>query len=746
MGGAREWCVNDLAAIVKAAYLRAVLIRRPSVPQLTLTLCGPVSATLDAGASPAPRSPLGAKALALLAYLALERRPHARESLAALLWGEQPDERARGSLRQALVQLRHALGPVLAVCRASVALDAVVTTDVDALLGPALPSDPPARLAAALAVDVARFLEALPLRHCEAFDEWVVATRARLAERAAAALGEAARDALARLDAAEALALAVRWQQLAPHADEPVVACARAHDLAGRPAAALAVLDSHAARRAVEGAPAPGRAVRALADRLRQAGVVPRAPDGATTGGWSDVAMPNDPVGEALARAPLLGREAEWQALREAWGEVAGGAERVVVVEGEPGIGRTRLLDDLARLVVAARGSVVRLRLGESDASVPHGATARLVRATLDLPAVSSTAGQWLAELARLAPELRERFPGIPAVEPASASVGSWRLFEAAGQLLGALAAERPVAILVDDLHWCDAESAAVLTALVGRERVSRLLWAVTLSAGAAEHGAPGPRLAGALVASGGGRRVRLRRLDAGEVTRLVASLGVLASDDGASARLRALAAAVHTASEGVPGLVAGLLRAARACGALHGDTVGGWDAADGAEQLLADLPASLGDVRGAIAARVDRLPDDTRELLGTLALAEVLCDLDLLSRLHGMSRLRVASIGDALVARGLAREAEGGYACAHRLVAAVVSERASAVWRREAHRALAHLLAERWPASATGAGARAVARHAAAGGDDVLARRYAAVPAGVVAEVGAMGWAPLRS
>jgi hypothetical protein len=455
--------------------------------------------------------------------------------------------------------------------------------------------------------------------------------------------------------------------------------------------------------------------------------------------------MPNDPVGEALARAPLLGRETEWQALREAWGAVVGGAERVVVVEGEPGIGRTRLLDDLARLIVAARGSMVRLRLGESDASVPHGATARLVRATLDLPAVSGTAGQWLAELARLVPELRDRFPGIPVVEPASASVGSWRLFEAVGQLLGALAAERPVAILVDDLHWCDAESAAVLATLAGRGRVSRLLWAVTLSAGAAEHDAPGPRLAGALTTGAGGRRVRLRRLDGGEVARLVVSLGVPAPTDGASERLRALAAAVHAESEGVPGLVAGLLRAARACGALHGDAVGGWDAPDGATGLPADLPASLRGVRGAIAARVDRLPDDAREVLGTLALAELPCDLDLLSRMHGMSRLRVASIGDGLVARGLARETEGGYACAHRLVAGVVGERASALWRREAHRALAQLLAQRHPAPVPGTIARAVARHAAAGGDDVLARRYASDVPAVIADVGALGWAPRR-
>ena len=74
--------------------------------------------------------PLASKALALVAYLALERGPHPREQLASLLWGESPDEAARTSLRQALKQLRHLLGDTVIITRATVELTPAVTCDV----------------------------------------------------------------------------------------------------------------------------------------------------------------------------------------------------------------------------------------------------------------------------------------------------------------------------------------------------------------------------------------------------------------------------------------------------------------------------------------------------------------------------------------------------------------------------------------------------------------------------------------
>ena len=83
-------------------------------------MCGEVSLKTENGVSVEP--PLGAKQLALLAFLVLEPRPHRREALTALLWSEYPDDNARASLRQALSHLRDALGDSLHVDRALVEL------------------------------------------------------------------------------------------------------------------------------------------------------------------------------------------------------------------------------------------------------------------------------------------------------------------------------------------------------------------------------------------------------------------------------------------------------------------------------------------------------------------------------------------------------------------------------------------------------------------------------------------------
>src|ERR671919_499460 len=93
-----------------------------------LTLLGvPVLATSEGS----PVTPtLGAKAMALLAYLVLERRPHSREALAGLFWGESPDAEARASLRQALKHLRGVLGDVLRANRALIDLASPISCDV----------------------------------------------------------------------------------------------------------------------------------------------------------------------------------------------------------------------------------------------------------------------------------------------------------------------------------------------------------------------------------------------------------------------------------------------------------------------------------------------------------------------------------------------------------------------------------------------------------------------------------------
>src|SRR5687768_2666355 len=144
---------------------------------LSLTLCGRVTV---AGDSVHPSAAaLSAKSLAMLAYLALEPGPQSRDALAALLWGEYPDAKAKTSLRQALVHLREALPEsILRIERTSVELVGPVSCDVSTFLR--LAKESPRTAADG---SVAGFLEGLHLRHCPEFDEWADGIRATLARR-----------------------------------------------------------------------------------------------------------------------------------------------------------------------------------------------------------------------------------------------------------------------------------------------------------------------------------------------------------------------------------------------------------------------------------------------------------------------------------------------------------------------------------------------------------------------------------
>src|SRR5215208_3088524 len=162
IGGHREPIVKTLSRIVKWPYLAAFPFSGATVSGLALTLCGRISATID-GQSP-PGEPLGGKALALIAYLALEPGVHTRDELTALLWGEFPEHQAKASLRQALTHLRHAIGNGVCANRTSVELAAPVERDGRASLG-AAKGDP----RAALGAGEPRFAAGLGARHGRAF-------------------------------------------------------------------------------------------------------------------------------------------------------------------------------------------------------------------------------------------------------------------------------------------------------------------------------------------------------------------------------------------------------------------------------------------------------------------------------------------------------------------------------------------------------------------------------------------------
>ena len=679
------------------------------MPLLALRLCGDVVLRTSGGAPIEP--PLGAKTLGLLAILAMEPGAHRREEVTALLWGDSPEEKARASLRQALTHLRDALGDTLRVDRSTVELTGQLECDASEFLR--LASIDPA---AALAIDVPRFLHGLTIRHCHAFDEWADDKRNQLLARYASLLAAGARDALARHAWSEARQLAERWHRLDVLADEPVALLVESQYVSGDRSGALATYARHVARLSTEVGRSPGRALMSLAARIEQT-AAPRAPERRATESWYEHAPSFD--------ASLVGRGREWELLKRAWDSLGTGGSRVVLVEGEPGVGKTRLADDFLRWVTSHGGVVLRGRGYDAKGGAPFGAVIEALRGTVDAPAMAGVDAEWLAEVARVVPELRRRFTALPDVSTSAPAEG-WRLFEAVAQVLLALSEQRPLAVMIDDVQWCDGDSCGLLHFLVRRLADERVLWCATFTLGEVERDAPAARLGRALRAMRGATHVTITPLSADDVWQLVRELGRVDAPTGG----QRLAARIHEVTAGNPFYVIELLKTLFAQNVLS---------VDPETKAWIVSPTAVGNggfsyaptVHEAIADRIECLPDELHAVLISVASAGRGCRAEVLSHLHGISRLHAAMLGDALVERHLMIEEDGVYRCAHPTIAAVVRARLTTSRRREVHRALALTLELLLPANArSDFGVAEIARHADQAGDQTLAYRYALLAA----------------
>ncbi len=188
------------------------------------------------------------------------------------------------------------------------------------------------------------------------------------------------------------------------------------------------------------------------------------------------------PPALALRRGPLLGREAELAELDRARSLAATEGLRVVLVAGEPGIGKTRLTLAGAQHA-AAQGAVVLHGRSNEEAIVPYEpwleALGHLL-AHVDEQQLAWVVGDGGAELARLFPELRRRCPDLSQPVRAEPETERWRLFEAVSALLGAVSAEHPVVVVLDDVHWADRSTLLLLRHVVRARRQDPLTVVLT--------------------------------------------------------------------------------------------------------------------------------------------------------------------------------------------------------------------------------------------------------------------------
>ena len=438
------------------------------VASLSIRLLGPLEVAVEGR----PIVVDTRKALAIVALVAAEGRPFARDELAAMFWPEADDEAARSALRRTLSALRTAVGDSgLIIERAQVSLDPTTSqvdlADVERLAPSMRQSD----LEAAAALARGPFLAGFALRDSPAFDDWQ-ATRAVRVDRTVGGILERLADArLGAGDAEGAVEAAHRRVTLDP-LDELgqrrlIELLARSTDRTGaiRQYRELVALFDR------ELGVAPLRETTELYDAIREG----RLAAGPTRGPAPPAASPGGPAestADPVSRvAPLVGRERAVAAIGSAWRDSAPDG-RVVIVEGEAGIGKTRLAETVAA-TIAGEGAVVLAARGyPGEGAIAYGPIAELLRAGLAAPSGPSRLGA-LDEIARL--EIGRlvdlpaplRVAGIAAPDGASARV---RLLDAIAGALSALAdGPVPGLIWIDDLHLADDPTREALAYLARR-------------------------------------------------------------------------------------------------------------------------------------------------------------------------------------------------------------------------------------------------------------------------------------
>ena len=313
---------------------------------------------------------------------------------------------------------------------------------------------------------------------------------------------------------------------------------------------------------------------------------------------------PSPPAGEG----ELVGRDEQLAVLDRTLAGVAAGRGRLVLVAGEPGIGKTRLAEEVARRA-AVRGIQVawgRCFEGEGvPAFWPWVQVARQLLAGVAPAQLGMVLGPSAGELSQLLPELKELVPGLeppPVVELAAAR---FRLYQAVTELVRQVAAARPLLVVVDDLHWADTGSLGLLVFLATELRDARLVVLGTYRDVDMAAGQPLAETLGALAREPVVERIPLGGLGEAEVARLATT--IIGSRPG-----ERLVRAVHDRTEGNPFFVTELLRLLHSEGDLHADdTLAAARRADpsrGARRAPAAAgPAAGADQRGPAGRRRGR-------------------------------------------------------------------------------------------------------------------------------------------
>jgi ABC-type oligopeptide transport system substrate-binding subunit len=529
------------------------------------------------------------------------------------------------------------------------------------------------------------FLSSFDVADCLEFEEWAARRRAQLREQVLSALDTLATHWTQRGAYERALGYARRLLALEPLWETSHRQMMTLLALSGQRSAALAQYQECRRILETELDLEPLEETEALHSRLVnwETGTLVRQPTSTST--------------QQLTNLPFTGRGDEHAALLRCWETARRGADRLTLVEGEAGVGKTRLVEEGMRYIESQGATVLRGRCYEFGGGLPYQPIAEALRGYLHAPetAISFQSPRapalspvWLAELARLLPDLHRLFPDLPEERAITGEAARQRLFEAMTRFLRAVGDFAPAGCLfLDDLHWADQSTLDLLHYLV-RHLEGASIWIV---------GAYRPEQAGlshplTRLRQGLSRDHRVERL----------ALGPL-SDESVRALARSLVGEqagdilgdfLYRESEGNPFILVETVSDLQEQGALrpqatHDREYMVWTGS----RAKATLPASVQDI---ILQRVGRLSEPAQKLLTLAAVIGQPFDVKLLYTAAGQDSTGVEVILDEWLACRLVQQLSTlsfQYDFSHNKIRAVVYYALEAGQRRRLHRRVGEAL-----------------------------------------------------
>jgi predicted ATPase/DNA-binding SARP family transcriptional activator len=396
-----------------------------------------------------------------------------------------------------------------------------------------------------------------------------------------------------------------------------------------------------------------------------------------------DFVSPSEETAEApeIARGAFVGRDAELEELLEGFSDAVAGRGRLFLLVGEPGIGKSRLAEEVIRHARAHRAEVLVGRCWEGGGAPAYWPWVQSIREYVrhaDAGALRSQLGAGAADVAQIVPELREILPDVPERLSVESESARFRLFDSTAAFLRSAAAECPLVVVLDDLHAADEPSLLLLRLMAAGLGTSRILVVGTFRD-------VDPTVREPLAST-------LAELAREQVTRRLQLTGLAEEDVGRFIELNTgttpgseLVAAIHEETEGNPLFVGEVVRLLAAEGHL----------ADIDSRTLLTLGIPQG-VREVIGRRLRRLSEECTHVLNLASVLGREFRLDVLKRLSELPADRLLEVLDEAVAARLVSDVPGSLGrlrFAHALIRDTLYDELTTPRRVQLHRRVGEVL-----------------------------------------------------